>query len=83
MDLDNDPVTLSVDFLSAASFLMLRENAIYCENIGTNTSFRAGMYIIKIMLNDKKNSVSYNLSVFVADLPLDSFNTSSENKPRD
>jgi hypothetical protein len=46
---------------------MLRENAIYCENIGTNTSFRAGMYIIKIMLNDKKNSVTYNLSVFVDD----------------
>ncbi len=67
MDLDNDPVTLSVDFLSAAGFLMLRDNAIYCENIGTNTSFRAGMYIIKIMLNDKKNSVTYNLSVFVDD----------------
>lgn len=83
MDLDNDPVTLTVDFLSAAGFLMLKDNVIYCENIGTNTPFKAGMYIIKITLNDKKNSVSYNLSVFVADLTLDSFKIASAIKPRD
>ena len=29
------------------------------------------MYLVKIMLNDKKDTVTYNFSIFVIDLPLE------------
>ena len=70
MDLDKDLVTVTADFGSAGSFLVLNgQTSIDCEDISAKTTFKAGMYLIKIMLNDGKDTATYNFSIFVVDLP--------------
>jgi hypothetical protein len=70
VDLDNDAVTLTADFGPAAKFLTLNGiTSIECPDISSRTTFKAEMYLIKIMLNDKKDTVTYFFSIFVEDLP--------------
>jgi hypothetical protein len=70
VDLDKELVTVTADFGSAASFLVLNgQTSIDCDDISAKTTFKAGMYLIKIMLNDGRDIVSYNFSIFVVDLP--------------
>jgi hypothetical protein len=70
VDIDNDPIYLTVDFGPASNFLSLNGiTSIECQDISSKAAFNAGMYLVKIMLNDKKDTVSYILSIFVIDLP--------------
>jgi len=70
IDLDSDPVTVTADFGSAGSFLRLNgQTSIDCDDISTKTAFKAGMYLIKLLLNDGKDVVTYNFTIFVIDLP--------------
>ena len=70
VDLDDDTITLTADFGSAGNFLTLNGiTSIECLDISSKTTFNAAMYLVKIMLNDKKDTVTYNLSIFVEDLP--------------
>ena len=63
-------MTLTVDFGPAGSFLSLNGiTSIECLDISSKTTFNAAMYLVKIMLNDKKDTVTYNFSIFVIDLP--------------
>ena len=63
-------MTLTVDFGLASNFLTLNGiTSIECADISSKATFSAGMYLIKITLNDKKDIVNFNLSIFVVDLP--------------
>ena len=73
VDLDDDAITLTADFGPARNFLSLNGiTSIECLDISSKTTFNAGMYLVKIMLNDKKDTVTYNFSIFVIDLPPES-----------
>jgi hypothetical protein len=62
-------VTISAEFGSAESFLELNGiTSILCKDISLNTKINAGMYLIRIMLNDQKDIVTYNFVIFVDDL---------------
>ena len=70
VDLDDDTITITADFGTAGNFLSLNGiTSIECRDISSKTTFNSGMYLVKIMLNDKKDTVTYNLSIFVIDLP--------------
>lgn len=68
IDLDNDPVTMTVDLGPAGNFLVLDGVEIVCDDI-SKTTIKAGMYLLKVLLNDKRDIATYNLSIFVIDLP--------------
>jgi hypothetical protein len=69
VDLDDDAITLTADFGPAGNFLSLNSTtSIECRDISSKTSFNAGMYLVKIMLNDKKDTATYLFSIFVIDL---------------
>lgn len=68
IDLDNDPVTLTANFGSASNFLVLEGQNIVCDDISKAT-LKAGMYLLKILLDDKRDIVNYSFSMFVIDLP--------------
>jgi hypothetical protein len=68
VDLDNDPVTMTADLGPAGNFLVLNGLEIVCNDISKAT-IKAGMYLLKIFLDDKRDIVMYNFSIFVTDLP--------------
>jgi hypothetical protein len=68
VDLDNDPVTITADLGPAGNFLVLDGLKIVCKDI-SKTTIKAGMYLLKILLDDKRDIVMYNFSIFVIDLP--------------
>ena len=70
VDLDKEPVVVTADFGYAASFLVLNGQAsIDCDDISVKTAIKAGYYLVKISLNDSKDTVSYGLPIYVFDLP--------------
>jgi hypothetical protein len=68
IDLYNDPVTLTANFGSASNFLVLDGHKIFCDDI-SKANLKAGMYLLKILLDDKRDIVNYSFSIFVNDLP--------------
>jgi hypothetical protein len=59
---------MTVDLGPAGNFLVLDGVEIVCDDI-SKTTIKAGMYLLKILLNDKRDIATYNLSIFVIDLP--------------
>ena len=74
LDLDDaDVVTLKADFGFAANFLTLNgQISIDCADIkkGGSSNIRAGMYLITLTLDDKRDQVKIPFSLFVIDPPL-------------
>ena len=68
VDLDNDPVTMTADLGPAGNFLVLNGMEIVCDDI-SKTTIKAEMYLLKILLDDKRDIVMYSFSIFVKDLP--------------
>lgn len=70
---DKDPadvVSLKADFGDAASFLNLNGvQSIDCSDISMKSSIKAGMYLIKLILDDGKDKVAFTFSLFVLDPP--------------
>jgi hypothetical protein len=75
IDLDAaDAVKLTVDFGSAANFLQLNGVAsIDCQDIkkGGSSKIRSERYLIKLILDDKKDKVTVQFDLFVFEPPLD------------
>jgi hypothetical protein len=55
-------------------------NSIECNDISVGTEFKSGMYIVRIMLNDQKNIVTYNLAIFVYDFKKEDTQARAENE---
>ena len=52
----------------AGNFLVLNGMEIVCDDI-SKTTIKAEMYLLKILLDDKRDIVMYSFSIFVKDLP--------------
>jgi hypothetical protein len=59
---------MTADLGPAGNFLVLNGVEIVCNDISKAT-IEAGMYLLKIFLDDKRDIVLYNFSIFVTDLP--------------
>ena len=60
MDEDaNDIVKMSADFGSADFLTLNGDISIDCSDISMNSSVKAGMYLIKITLDDGRDKVNF------------------------
>ena len=65
-------MTLKADFGAAASFLTLNGvQSIDCADISDKSKAKAGMYLIKVILDDGKDQALFTFSLFVIDAPVD------------
>ena len=59
---------MTADLGPAGNFLVLNGMEIVCDDI-SKTTIKAEMYLLKILLDDKRDIVMYSFSIFVKDLP--------------